>query len=80
MEDMMKRNVGTVDRAARAVVGVACLVWAFITGVSTGLGLVLIVLAVVLLGTAAVGFCPLYRLLGTSTQNNRQCLSEPATR
>lgn len=68
----MNRNIGTVDRVARAIVGVAALVWAFLTGVSTGLGMVLIVVAAVLLGTAAVGFCPLYRLLGISTDSNRQ--------
>jgi hypothetical protein len=67
VEDIMKRNVGTVDRMARAVLGVAALVWAFVTGVGSGLGLVLLVLAVLLIGTAAVGFCPLYRLLGLST-------------
>lgn len=71
----MHRNIGTVDRAARAVVGVAALVWAFVTGVSTGLGMGLIVVAAVLLGTAAVGFCPLYRLLGISTENSRQASS-----
>lgn len=68
----MNRNVGTVDRAARAVVGAAALAWAFVTGVSSGAGLALLLVAAVLLGTAAVGFCPLYRLLGLSTSNRHQ--------
>ncbi|MGK2852720.1 MAG: YgaP family membrane protein [Microbacteriaceae bacterium] len=76
----MTRNVGTVDRAARAVLGVAALVWAFVTGVTSGLGLVLIVVALVLLGTAAVGFCPLYRLLGLSTDSTRRHSAEPVAR
>lgn len=76
----MQHNVGTVDRAVRAIMGVAALVWAFLIGVSTGLGLVLLVLSVVLLGTAAVGFCPLYRLLGISTEHTRQPSSRPGTR
>lgn len=76
----MNRNVGTVDRAARAVLGVAALVWAFVTGATSGLGLVLLVVAVVLLGTAALGFCPLYRLLGISTDSTRRRSGESVAR
>jgi type IV secretory pathway TrbD component len=79
VEDIMNRNVGTVDRAVRVVVGVAALVWAFVTGVTSGLGLALVVVALVLLGTAAIGFCPLYRLLGISTQPRRQS-AEPVSK
>lgn len=80
VEDIMNRNVGSVDRTARALLGMAALVWAFVTGVSTGLGLVLLVVAVLLIGTAAVGFCPLYRLLGISTDNTRRQPAEPVAR
>lgn len=80
VEDTMNRNVGTVDRAARAILGVAALVWAFVTGATGALGLVLIVVAVVLLGTAAVGFCPLYRLLGISTASDRRSSSSSVAR
>ena len=79
----MNRKVGSADRAARAVLGVAALVWAFVTGVTSGPGLVLIVVAVLLLGTAAVGFCPLYRLLGMSTDHGSAALGRsggPVTR
>ena len=63
----MTHNVGTVDRAVRTVLGLAAVVWAFSIGVASGLGITLVVVAAVLLVTAAVGFCPLYRLLGIST-------------
>lgn len=63
----MTRNVGTVDRAVRTVLGLAAVVWAFSVGVASGVGIALVVVAAVLLVTAAVGFCPLYRLLGIST-------------
>lgn len=76
----MNRNVGSVDRAARAVLGVAALVSAFVTGATSGLGLVLLVVALVLLGTAAVGFCPLYRLLGISTDSIRRRSGEPVSK
>ena len=57
----MKPNVGTVDRAIRAAVGFALVAWA-VTG-----GPVWAYLGVVPLLSAAVSFCPAYRLLGIST-------------
>ena len=63
----MNRNVGTPDRGIRVVLAAVAVVVALVVGVPSGLGIGLLVLAAVLLGTAAVGFCPLYRLLGLST-------------
>ena len=63
----MNRNVGTPDRVIRVVLATVALVVAAVVGVPSGLGIGLLVVAAVLLGTAAVGFCPLYRLLGLST-------------
>ncbi len=67
----MTHNVGTVDRAVRAVLGLAAAVWAFSVGVTSGAGIALVVVAAVLLVTSAIGFCPLYRLLGISTHGTR---------
>lgn len=66
----MTANVGNADRAMRAVVGLVLLVLPFATAIaapSSGLGILLIVVGLVLLGTAALRFCPLYRLLGVRT-------------
>lgn len=63
----MKHNEGTVDRILRAVLGIGALVWAGSVGWTSGGGIVLLVLAVLLLGTAAIGFCPVYRAFGIST-------------
>jgi hypothetical protein len=63
----MKRNENNTDRAIRAGLAsvlVAMAVWA---GVASIAGILLLVLAAVLLVTAAVGFCPLYYALGIST-------------
>jgi hypothetical protein len=57
----MKQNMGTIDRTIRAVViAPALLVIAYLVGFATVVGVLATVLAVVMLGTAAVGFCPLY--------------------
>lgn len=63
----MVTNESTLDRVLRAVAGVVVAVAALAVGLGSALGIVLVVLAGVLLVTAAVGFCPLYRLLGIST-------------
>lgn len=63
----MKKNEGTIDRAVRAVVAVAALAGALAVGIGSVGGIVLLAVAVIMAGTAAVGFCPLYRLVGVST-------------
>ena len=63
----MNRNVGTPDRVIRVVLAAVALVVAVILGLPSPLGIGMLVLAAVLGGTAAVGFCPLYRLVGVSS-------------
>lgn len=63
----MKRNEGTADRIVRTVLGIGAVAWAASLGWTTTGALVLLALAVVLLATAAIGFCPLYHVLGVST-------------
>ena len=67
------KNMGTADRILRAaVVAVALVVVAIVVGVSSAVGIIALVVAAVMVLTAAVGFCPLYRLVGVST-----CKLEP---
>lgn len=62
----MNPNVGTVDRLIRIVLGVALLsLLVLVEGNLRWVGL----LGLVMLGTAAVRFCPLYPLLGLNTCN-----------
>ncbi|WP_454978637.1 YgaP family membrane protein [Corynebacterium propinquum] len=62
----MKRNESNQDRGIRAVLGIiALLVGLFAVG--GFLRALLIIVGLVLIITAAVGFCPLYRLLGINT-------------
>ena len=64
----MKSNEGTIDRIIRAVVGVAALLGAFAIGSGSVAFVLLLVVGAILLVTAAIGFCPLYRMLGISTR------------
>jgi hypothetical protein len=62
----MKTNVGGIDRIARIVLGIALIALAA-TGTIGLWGWI----GLVLLGTALVGFCPLYPLLGINTCTRR---------
>lgn len=63
----MTKNEGTVDRAIRVVIAIAAVVGAWLVGFGSVWAWVLLAVAAVMLVTAAVGFCPLYRLVGLST-------------
>lgn len=58
----MSRNIGTIDRTVRIVVGLVLLSLVF-TGPQTSWGW----LGLVPLATAIIGWCPPYALFGVST-------------
>ena len=60
---MNRSNIGTGDRVLRAVLGVAAIALVF-SGPRTPWGY----LGFIPLFTAALGYCPLYALLGLSTR------------
>ena len=64
----MSSNTSGVDRIIRVVIAIAAVIGAFAVGASSVLGIILFVVAAIMLVTAAVGFCPLYRLFGLSTK------------
>lgn len=64
----MTRNESNLDRLVRAALAVVLAALALWTGAGTVTGIVLLAVAAVLVVTAAAGFCPLYALLGISTQ------------
>jgi len=61
----VKINMGSADRKLRAfVVAPVLIVAGLLVGPAGWLAIVLYILAAVMLATSAVGFCPLYALLG----------------
>lgn len=63
----MTTNESSIDRIIRVIIGVAALVAAFAVGIGSVGGIILAVVGVVMFVTAAVGFCPIYRVFGMST-------------
>ncbi|MGA8898405.1 YgaP family membrane protein [Bradyrhizobium sp.] len=65
----MKENVGVIDLTIRSVLGIAILAYLakdgdFAPGSAPG-----VIIAVVLIATAVLRYCPLYQLLGRSTSS-----------
>lgn len=62
---MLKKNVGTIDRALRIILGLALLAGFFLNGDAAYSWLYLI--GIVPLATGLVSSCPLYSIFGMST-------------
>jgi len=61
----MKPNEHNLDRIARVIIAIAAFAGAFaLGGIWT---IVLGIVGVIMLGTAALGFCPIYAIIGMST-------------
>jgi len=75
----MGQNMSTTDRRLRAFVAAPLLVLAgVLVGPAAVLSWVCYVLAAVMLGTSAIGWCPLYRLFGLSTLRPGAVTTPPA--
>ena len=64
----MPKNMGTVDRAVRAIFAVVVAVLYFTGMISGTVAIILGVLALVFLATSLVGTCPLYIPFKLSTK------------
>ncbi|MCP4431537.1 MAG: DUF2892 domain-containing protein [Gammaproteobacteria bacterium] len=63
----MTKNVGSIDRSIRVIAGIAAIA-VFATGILEGVvGIIALVAGIVMLATAAIGWCPPYALLGISS-------------
>jgi len=63
----MKKNMGSVDRIIRIILAAAVGVLYFMGSISGTWAIGLGIVAIVLLGTSFINFCPLYKVLGLSS-------------
>ncbi|GAB3263926.1 hypothetical protein GCM10027425_28610 [Alteromonas gracilis] len=67
----MQKNMSSADSIARLVVAAAAVAIAVWAGLGSVVGIVALAVAIVMAVTAVTGFCPLYRLFGTTTRRPR---------
>lgn len=63
----MKKNMGNTDKAIRTLVALIIATLSYFDFITGILGNVLLVIAIILLVTSLVNFCPLYKLFGINT-------------
>ncbi|MFN4059732.1 MAG: DUF2892 domain-containing protein [Paracoccus hibiscisoli] len=63
----MRPNIGTTDRALRLALGVILIALALLAGLDGAARVAALVAGLVMVGTAAIRFCPLYTLFGLRT-------------
>lgn len=67
----MTANLGTIDRIIRFVIGIVLLALPFVSNMAMfatpWVSIVSVVLGIIMLGTSAIRFCPLYRIFGIRT-------------
>lgn len=65
----MVQNVGSIDKIIRLVLGFGLGVWALLgLGLGSSLSYIALAVGVVLVVTALINFCPLFRILGISSK------------
>ncbi|SIT82294.1 Protein of unknown function [Yoonia rosea] len=67
----MTKNIGTIDRIFRLVLGIVLLAAPFVSGMAvfqSGTATIIsVIVGLIMLGTATLKFCPLYRIFGIQT-------------
>lgn len=63
----MNRNVGNIDRIIRVVIGLSLIAAWLMSWLTGTLAIVLGIVGIVLIATAGLKFCPLYRIFGART-------------
>jgi|TARA_R110000850_G_scaffold146016_7_gene268210 hypothetical protein len=67
----MTTNIGAIDRVFRFVLGIILLAAPFVSGLdlfnSSTATIISVIVGLVMVGTSALKFCPLYRIFGIKT-------------
>jgi uncharacterized membrane protein len=71
----MKRNLGTIERIIRFILGAALLLGGLLMlgGLSGNIiGIVASVVGIILIATAAISWCPIWQALGINTHKKEE--------
>lgn len=68
----MQANIGNTERIARLIAGVVLVLLPFLFSFTTAWTWVSVIVGLVLIGTAAIRFCPVWKLLGICTIEGRK--------
>jgi len=64
---MMKKNISSLDKGARILIAAAVALLYFFNIIEGTVAYILMAVAIILLITSLINFCPLYKVFGIST-------------
>ena len=65
---VMKPNINSTDKIVRIIIGLVCFILLFTKSVVMPWSIVIGVAGGILIATALINFCPIYKILGVSTK------------
>ena len=68
----LKKNMGTIDRVIRTTIAVVIIALYLAGQISGTLAIILAIVTIAFLATSAIGFCPVYTIVGISTLKEGQ--------
>ena len=68
----MKKNIGMVDKTVRIALAALAVVLYFLGVVKGTLALVMLIIAIILVVTSLINFCPIWALFGWSTDKKKE--------
>jgi hypothetical protein len=66
-----EKNVGTIDRVARIIIGIALLAGFALNMVAAPLSYLVALIGIIALVTGAIGTCPAYSIIGITTTGKK---------
>ena len=63
----MKKNVGNADKSVRVLLAIVVALLYYFNVIEGTLAYILMAVAIILLVTSLINFCPLYKILGINT-------------
>ena len=69
----MKKNMGKIDKTVRLIIAavIAIVLLMGKVAISSTLGIILIIVAVIFAGTSLINTCPLYSIVGLNTKEKQ---------
>jgi hypothetical protein len=68
----MKKNMGSLDKVFRVLIAVTVAVLYYLNIISGSLAYILMVVAIILLITTFINFCPIYSILGINSLKSKK--------
>ncbi|WJJ97975.1 YgaP family membrane protein [Algibacter luteus] len=68
----MKKNIGNLDKGLRVIIAITVALLYYFNVIAGTLAYILMVVAIILLITSFINFCPIYSILGVNSLKSKK--------